>query len=76
MAKRTETAWCYKCRKVTTWKGGPRRVYCEGCGTDFPCAHACSHWDCGEERATAVSTREPPAVPPLNEERVRGEGDE
>ena len=54
MAKRNETAWCCRCRKETTWSGTDRRVHCGGCGTDFPCAHDCSHWDCMEAKGLAA----------------------
>jgi hypothetical protein len=55
MAKRTESVWCCKCREVTTWTGGERRVYCAGCGTDFPCARDCTHWDCLEQKQLAAA---------------------
>jgi hypothetical protein len=54
MSKRNETAWCCRCRKYTTWSGTDRRVYCNGCGTDFPCSHQCKHWDCWEEKGLAA----------------------
>jgi hypothetical protein len=55
MSERTETAWCSGCKASTTWKGRGARLYCAGCGTDFPCAHACRHWDCLEAKGLAVA---------------------
>jgi hypothetical protein len=54
MAKRNETAWCCRCRKETTWTGTDRRLYCGGCGADFPCSHDCVHWDCLEAKGLAA----------------------
>jgi hypothetical protein len=54
MAQRNESAWCVGCRAVTVWSGRGERVFCEGCGTDFPCAHQCRHWDCRESKGLAA----------------------
>jgi hypothetical protein len=53
--ERSETARCNTCKVITTWSGRGLRLHCSGCGTDFPCARECNHWDCMEltGRATA-----------------------
>jgi hypothetical protein len=53
MSERSETSWCCGCKASKTWKGSGQRVHCTGCGTAFPCAHACAHWDCREEKGLA-----------------------
>jgi hypothetical protein len=54
MAERSESVWCRKCKAVTTWSGKGQRLWCVGCGEDFPCEHRCGHWDCLEARGLAA----------------------
>lgn len=53
--ERSETARCNTCKTITTWSGRGKRLYCAGCGTDFPCARECRHWDCMEATGRAVA---------------------
>jgi hypothetical protein len=55
MSDRIESAWCCGCKASTSWKGRGVRLHCTGCGTDFPCAHACKHWDCLEAKGLAIA---------------------
>lgn len=48
-----ERSFCNNCRKVTSWRRTRKRSRCLSCNTIFPCAHACEHWDCREERGEA-----------------------
>jgi hypothetical protein len=52
--ERSESARCNTCKAITTWSGTGRRLHCSGCGTDFPCARECRHWDCMEATGRAV----------------------
>jgi hypothetical protein len=45
-----ERSFCTNCRKVTSWRKARKRSRCLSCNAIFPCAHACEHWDCREER--------------------------
>jgi hypothetical protein len=54
MSQRSESAWCSRCRAVTAWSGKDQRLRCAGCGTDFPCARQCGHWDCLEVKGLAA----------------------
>jgi hypothetical protein len=54
MPDQSDSAWCSKCRRITTWAGTVRRLRCSGCNTEFPCIHDCSHWDCLEVKGLAV----------------------
>jgi hypothetical protein len=53
--ERSETARCNTCKAITTWSGRGKRLFCSGCGTDFPCARECGHWDCMEATGRAVA---------------------
>lgn len=51
--EKDERSFCNNCRKVTSWRKARKRSRCLSCNTIFPCAHACEHWDCREERGEA-----------------------
>lgn len=58
MSTELETSWCSGCKMRTTWKfarANSKRQTCQGCGTHFPCSHACKHADCQEARGELVA---------------------